>query len=81
MAFYIKELRGIDAVQDEYTFRGYVRSTWCDPRLAFDRAEAGSDTRVKFGAAAERAMQRSGFRPPSRSTRSKASRCWTASCA
>jgi len=61
MAFYIKELRGIDAVQDEYTFRGYVRSTWCDPRLAFDRAEAGSDSRVKFGAAAERAVQKIWF--------------------
>jgi hypothetical protein len=56
MAFYTKELRGIDAVQDEYTFRGYVRSTWCGPRLAFDLAEAGSDTRATFGAAADRAV-------------------------
>jgi hypothetical protein len=61
MAFYINELRDIDAVRDEYTFRGYVRTTWCDPRLAFDRAEAGRDARTTYGAAAAAEIQKIWF--------------------
>jgi len=56
LAFFVKELREIDAVRDDYAFRGYVRSTWCDPRLAFDPAEAGAEERVLFGNAAEREL-------------------------
>jgi hypothetical protein len=54
MAFFVTELREIDAVRDDYAFRGYVRSTWCDPRRAFDSAEVGANQRVSFGKAAER---------------------------
>jgi hypothetical protein len=61
MAFYIMELRGVDAVEGEYTFRGFVRSTWCDPRLAFDRADAGSDAHTSFRAAAEREIEKIWF--------------------
>jgi hypothetical protein len=58
MAFFITELREIDAVRDDYAFTGYVRSTWCDPGLAFDPGKAGTDERVSFGALAEEEMQR-----------------------
>jgi hypothetical protein len=61
MAFFVSEVREIDAVHDDYAFRGYVRSTWCDPRMAFDPAEAGTDERVTFGSAAEQEMQRNWF--------------------
>jgi hypothetical protein len=57
MAFFVTELREIDAVRDDYAFRGYVRSTWCDPRRAFDPAEVGADLHVSFGKAAEQQMQ------------------------
>jgi len=56
MAFFVTELREIDAVRDDYAFRGYVRSTWCDPDRAFDPAEIGTDRRLSFGQAAEREM-------------------------
>ena len=58
LAFFITELREIDAVRDDYAFRGYVRTTWCDPSLAFDPAAAGSDKREMFGAVAEREMEK-----------------------
>lgn len=58
LAFFITELRDIDAVRDEYSFRGYVRTTWCDPGLAFDPRKAGVAERVSFGAVAEQEMQR-----------------------
>ncbi len=57
LAFFVTELRGIDAVADVYTFSGYVRTTWCDPRLAFDPVNAVADERVTFGATAEKEMQ------------------------
>jgi hypothetical protein len=55
-AFFVSELREINAVSDDYAFIGFVRTTWCDPRLAFDPAAAGTDRRVTYGAAAEKAM-------------------------
>jgi hypothetical protein len=58
LAFFVTELRDIDAVRDEYSFRGYVRSTWCDPSLAFDPDEVGSDERVFFGALVDQEFQR-----------------------
>jgi hypothetical protein len=57
VAFFVKELSEIDAVRDDYAFVGYVRTTWCDPRLAFDPVEAGTDERVSFGPKAEEASQ------------------------
>lgn len=51
--FFVTELRDIDAVADDFLFRGYVRATWCDPREAF-RPEAGAgDERVFLGQRAE----------------------------
>jgi hypothetical protein len=58
LAFFVTELRDIDAVRDEYAFRGYVRSTWCDPGLAFDPDEVGSNERVTFGALVDQELQR-----------------------
>jgi hypothetical protein len=58
LAFFVTELRDIDAVRDEYAFRGYVRSTWCDPGLAFDPDEVGSNERVIFGALVDQELQR-----------------------
>jgi hypothetical protein len=52
-AVFVTELREIDAVRDDYAFRGYVRATWCDPRLAFDPDAAGTRERVTMGAEAE----------------------------
>ena len=58
LAFFVTELRELDAVRDDYTFGGYVRSTWCDPSMAFDPAEAGTHEHVKVGAEAEQEMNR-----------------------
>jgi hypothetical protein len=57
-AFFVTELREIDAVRDDYAFRGYLRATWCDPRLAFDPDAAGTRERVSMGAEAEQEVAR-----------------------
>ena len=51
VAVRVLELREIDPVQGSYLFRGYVRSTWCDRRLAFDPATEGVDERTFSGPA------------------------------
>jgi hypothetical protein len=48
-AFHVLELREIDPVQGSYLFRGYVRTSWCDRRLAFDREAEGTDERIYSG--------------------------------
>lgn len=58
---FVTQLRGLDAVRDEYAFRGYVRATWCDPRLAYDPDEVGTSERVYVGRAAERQLERIWF--------------------
>jgi hypothetical protein len=57
-ALFVTELREIDAVRDDFAFRGYVRAIWCDPRLAFDPEAAGTRQRVLVGAEAEREITR-----------------------
>jgi hypothetical protein len=57
-AFFVTELREIDAVRDDYAFRGYLRANWCDPRLAFDPDAAGTRERVTMGAEAEQQTAR-----------------------
>jgi len=54
IGIFANQLRSLDAVRDQYTFRGHLKATWCDPRLAFDPNEAGSDERVFFDADAKR---------------------------
>jgi len=51
VAFRVLELREIDPVQSSYLFRGYVRTSWCDRRHAFDRATEGKDERIYTGPA------------------------------
>ncbi len=47
---FVTELRDIDAVADDFLFRGYVRTTWCDPREAFRPGKgATSDERIFLG--------------------------------
>jgi hypothetical protein len=60
-AIFVTELREIDAVRDDFAFRGYVRATWCDPRLAFDPGAAGTRERVSMGAEAEQELTRIWF--------------------
>ena len=55
---FVTQLRGLDAVRDEYAFRGYVRATWCDPRLAYDPDGVGSSERVYIGRKAEQQLER-----------------------
>ncbi len=54
---FVTQLREIDAVRDDFLFRGYVRATWCDPRLAFDPRAEGANERIWVGAEAERQME------------------------
>lgn len=52
LAVHVLELREIDPIKGSYVLKGYVRTTWCDPRQAFDRAAAGADERIYIGAIA-----------------------------
>ena len=58
---FVTELRGIDAVRDDFWFRGYLRATWCDPRLRFDPTATGVEERVFMDAEAEREINRIWF--------------------
>jgi len=58
---FVTELREIDAVRDDFWFRGYLRATWCDPRLRFDPVAAGAHERVLMAAEAEREITRIWF--------------------
>ena len=52
------QLRALDPVRGSYEFRGNLRSTWCDPRLAFSPDASGSTERVYSGDAAAREWAR-----------------------
>ncbi len=58
IGFFVTELRDIDAVQGSFHYRGSVHVMWCDPRRAFDPAEAGVDERVVSGPAADAEFER-----------------------
>ncbi len=47
--FFVTQLRALDALREQYSFRGHVRATWCDPRLAYDPDEVGTLERVYIG--------------------------------
>ncbi len=53
VGLFVNELREIDAMADTFRFLGTVTATWCDPRLAFDPKEEGSETLAYHGLAAE----------------------------
>ncbi|MBW2424738.1 MAG: hypothetical protein JRG86_10840 [Deltaproteobacteria bacterium] len=58
IGFFVTELREIDAVQGSFHFRGSVHVMWCDPRRAFDPAEAGVQERLFGGPAADAEFER-----------------------
>ena len=53
VGLFVNELREIDAMADTFRFLGTVTATWCDPRLAFDPKEEGTETLAYHGLAAE----------------------------
>ncbi len=54
---FVTELRNIDAVADDFLFRGYVRATWCDPREGFPPdGGAFGDERLFLGPRADEKM-------------------------
>jgi hypothetical protein len=63
VAFHVLELREIDPVAGSFLFRGYLRTSWCDPAQAFDRAAAGVDERIYTGAAAAERMEQGVWTP------------------
>jgi PAS domain-containing protein len=58
LAIFVTQLHSLDPVRGEFEFRGHVRSTWCDPRLAFDAAKEGPAERVYMAADADRELAR-----------------------
>jgi hypothetical protein len=50
-AIHIIELTDIDVRKGQFQFQGYADFSWCDPRLAFDPAEVGSDIQLFTGPA------------------------------
>ena len=55
---FVTQLSSLDAVREEYSFRGHVRATWCDPRLAYDPDEVGTLERVYIGDNEQRQRER-----------------------
>ncbi len=58
VGFHVDSLRGIDPVQNQFQFRGYVRAIWCDPRLAFDSEAEGQTELIFTGERAEKEIKR-----------------------
>ena len=58
VGFFVNDIRGIDPIRDEFQFRGYVQSLWCDPRLAFDPEAAGQNELVFTGDRVEKELKR-----------------------
>jgi hypothetical protein len=53
IGIHLSDLREIDAIHDDFSFRGFVRALWCDPRLAFDASERGRELEAFVGPAAK----------------------------
>ena len=58
VGFFVNDIRGIDPVRDEFQFRGYVQSLWCDPRLAFDPEVTGQQELIFTGDRVEEEFKR-----------------------
>ncbi len=61
VGFHVNDIRGIDPVDNEFEFRGYIRVLWCDPRIAFDPQAEGQSERVFMGEQAEHELRRMWF--------------------
>ena len=48
VGIFVTQLRALDPVGGSYDFRGNLRSTWCDPRLAFAPDAAGPNPGAYF---------------------------------
>ena len=53
VGFHVNDIRGIDPVNNQFEFRGYIRVLWCDPRLSFDPQTEGKSERIFMGEQAE----------------------------
>jgi len=49
IAMFVTEINNIDVINDRASFSGYADFSWCDPRQAFDAAEAGVEKKIFFG--------------------------------
>jgi hypothetical protein len=49
LAMYVTEVSNIDVMRDSASFSGYAEFTWCDPRQAFDAAQAGVEKKTFMG--------------------------------
>jgi len=58
VGFFVNDIRGIDPIHDEFQFRGYVRSRWCDPRRAFNPLQVGQEELVFKGDAIAKELER-----------------------
>jgi hypothetical protein len=54
---------GLDPINSSFRLRGYVRTSWCDPRQGFDPVEEGSDVRVLVGRGVDRAFEQKLWSP------------------
>jgi hypothetical protein len=61
VGFHVNDIRGIDPVNNQFEFRGYIQALWCDPRLAFDPETEGQSERIFTGEQAAREMTRVWF--------------------
>lgn len=57
ISFFVVNLRDINARTDSFGFRGHLKTSWCDPRLAFEPGKKDSDPRVYAGPDAERLLE------------------------
>ncbi len=53
LSFFVVNLREINPRTDSFDFHGYLKTTWCDPRLATDPVKEGARERVFTGEAAQ----------------------------
>jgi len=49
IAMYVTEIGNIDVMRDRASFSGYAEFSWCDPRHAFDAAQAGVEQKIFMG--------------------------------
>jgi hypothetical protein len=49
IALYVTAIKKINVIDDEATFSAYAEFSWCDPRNAFDPAQAGIDQKRYLG--------------------------------
>lgn len=57
LSMFVLAIDEIDTRTNSFRFEAYATLVWCDPRVGFDPAEAGTDRRVRF---ADKAMEQLG---------------------